>query len=94
MNCMSLFDRLSSILSLSAGYRRFSRAIRGRAWETYLAEYVKPVRGEKVLDIGCGPADILAQLPDVDYTGLDISPDYIEDEIGAGWLGTEGSTAS
>jgi len=31
----------------------------------------------KVLDIGCGPADILAYLPGVDYWGFDISPSYI-----------------
>lgn len=31
-----------------------------------------------ILDIGCGPADILAYLPDVDYSGFDISDAYIE----------------
>jgi dTDP-4-amino-4,6-dideoxygalactose transaminase len=31
----------------------------------------------KVLDVGCGPADILDYLPDVDYWGFDISRDYI-----------------
>lgn len=31
----------------------------------------------RVLDIGCGPADILEYLPKVDYVGFDISPEYI-----------------
>jgi cyclopropane fatty-acyl-phospholipid synthase-like methyltransferase len=47
------------------------------AGRTYLAEYVKPAPGDKILDIGCGPADILNYLPAVNYTGLDISPEYI-----------------
>jgi len=49
----------------------------GSAWRTYLAEYVKPAPGDKILDIGCGPADVLNYLPAVNYTGLDISPEYI-----------------
>ena len=39
--------------------------------------YIRPFSGMKVLDIGCGPADILAYLPDVDYWGFDISEAYI-----------------
>jgi SAM-dependent methyltransferase len=74
---MKIIDRLSSILSVPAAYRLFTRIVGGDVWRTYLAEYVKPVAGEKVLDIGCGPADILTCLPEVDYTGLDISPEYI-----------------
>jgi len=33
--------------------------------------------GDKVIDIGCGPAQILQSLPDVEYFGLDIDPGYI-----------------
>ncbi len=73
-----MIKSLSSILSLPAGYRLFTRAVGGRrAWRTYLSEYVKPVAAEKVLDLGCGPADVLDYLPGVSYTGLDISADYI-----------------
>jgi SAM-dependent methyltransferase len=38
---------------------------------------VRPFQGMKILDIGCGPADILSYLPDVDYWGFDISEEYI-----------------
>ena len=44
----------------------------------YLSEYVRPVLGEKVLDIGCGPGDILEDLPVVDYLGFDINPKYVQ----------------
>jgi SAM-dependent methyltransferase len=33
--------------------------------------------GDKVIDIGCGPALVLQSLPDVEYIGLDIDPGYI-----------------
>lgn len=53
-----------------AGARKFSKI--------YVAEYVRPRDLERVLDIGCGTADILAYLPEtVTYTGFDASPDYI-----------------
>ena len=48
-----------------------------KARQSFVADFVKPFPGMKVLDIGCGPADILAYLSDVDYAGFDISEDYI-----------------
>jgi len=75
---MSLINLLSRVLGLPACYKLFSRVVGGESvWRQYLSDYVKPVAGEKILDIGCGPADILDYLPPVDYTGLDISPEYI-----------------
>lgn len=44
----------------------------------FVANYVKPSPGMRVLDIGCGPADVLAYLPQVSYSGFDISQDYID----------------
>jgi SAM-dependent methyltransferase len=40
-------------------------------------EFIRAMPGERVLDIGCGTADILTVLPDVDYVGFDISEPYI-----------------
>lgn len=48
------------------------------ARKSFVKNYVKPFPGMRVLDIGCGPADILAYLPQVDYSGFDISRDYID----------------
>jgi SAM-dependent methyltransferase len=75
---MKITNRFSTILNFPAGYRLFRWMIGGEsAWKTYLADHVKPVPGEKILDFGCGPADVLNYLPDVDYTGLDISAAYV-----------------
>ena len=75
---MNIIGKFSTILRFPAGYRLFRWMVGGEsAWKTYLADYVKPVAGEKILDIGCGPADVLDYLPEGDYTGFDISPEYI-----------------
>ncbi|MFT3882725.1 MAG: class I SAM-dependent methyltransferase [Gemmatales bacterium] len=47
--------------------------------ERYTREFLKVQPGERVLDIGCGPGDILSVLPDdVQYVGVDLSPSYIK----------------
>jgi len=46
-------------------------------WTAFVEEYLRPRRGLRVLDVGCGPADVLAYLPDVDYLGLDPHEPYI-----------------
>ncbi len=75
---MNIIGKFSTILEIPVGYRLFRWMVGGEsAWKTHLAEYVKPVPGNKILDIGCGPADVLNYLPAVNYTGLDISPEYI-----------------
>ena len=48
-----------------------------RSRQSFVADYVKPFPGMKILDVGCGPADILDYLPEVDYWGYDISEAYI-----------------
>ncbi len=75
---MNIIGKISSILSFPAGYRFFQRMVGAESSrKTYLVEHVKPCPGDKILDIGCGPGDILNHLPNVRYTGLDISPEYI-----------------
>lgn len=46
--------------------------------ESFVKNYVRPFPGIKVLDIACGPADILAYFTAVKYSGFDISEDYID----------------
>lgn len=40
-------------------------------------EFVKPYPGMRVLDVGCASGHVLKYLPDADYTGLDLNPDYV-----------------
>ena len=47
--------------------------------ETFVHEYIRPGPGDRILDVGCGPADDLAYMPsDVTYVGFDLSSRYIE----------------
>lgn len=60
-------------------YSLFRRLVgRDTARAVYAREHLRVAPGQRVLDIGCGPADILAFLPGVRYEGYDISPQYIE----------------
>ena len=43
-----------------------------------VADYVTPYTVNSILDIGCGPAEILAFLPKLDYYGFDVSRSYID----------------
>lgn len=41
-------------------------------------DHVRPFPGMRILDLGCGTAEILSALPtDITYVGYDMSPEYI-----------------
>jgi SAM-dependent methyltransferase len=67
-----------AILSHPLIYSSF-QALMGahKSRQSFVENYIRPFSGMKVLDIGCGPADILAYLPNVNYWGFDISEPYI-----------------
>ena len=47
-------------------------------YKMYTDKFIKPLQNPKILDIGCGTADILNFLPlNVNYTGYDVNPSYI-----------------
>jgi SAM-dependent methyltransferase len=67
-----------AILSHPRAYSAFQSFMGAhRSRQRFVANHVKPFSEMKILDVGCGPADILAYLPDVDYWGYDISESYI-----------------
>jgi cyclopropane fatty-acyl-phospholipid synthase-like methyltransferase len=40
-------------------------------------EYIRPKPGDHILDIGCGPGNMLPFLPECRYLGVDANPSYI-----------------
>jgi SAM-dependent methyltransferase len=70
---------LKSILRFSGAYTLFQQAVGSDSChEVFARDYLRPGGGDRVLDIGCGSADILEFLPEVDHLGVDVSPEYIE----------------
>jgi SAM-dependent methyltransferase len=69
---------LLSVLARPAVYELWSRLVgaeHGRS--TLVHEHVRPVSGARVLDLGCGPGDLVRYLGDVRYVGVDVSEPYI-----------------
>lgn len=69
---------LHGILEFPRVYSAVIAVLAGDWRKRYVAEYVKPRPGERVLDLGCGPGDVLRHLPGVDYVGVDNNLRYIE----------------
>ncbi|WP_282136653.1 class I SAM-dependent methyltransferase [Seonamhaeicola maritimus] len=68
-----------SILKVSLLYSTYQYIVGGiRARRLFVENDAQIKLGEKVLDIGCGPGDILKFLPKVDYTGCDMDATYIK----------------
>jgi SAM-dependent methyltransferase len=68
-----------SILSSSLAYDAFQRLVGADSFRRKIvAEYLTPPRHGRILDIGCGTAEILEYLPEtLDYVGFDASEAYI-----------------
>jgi len=69
---------LYSILSNPFVYNFFQWSVGIDSWRQLLVKnHIRPNRGDYFLDIGCGTADILAHLPNLNYVGFDLSQEYI-----------------
>ncbi len=60
------------------GWLQRSLAI-SRARHEVASTYIRAQPGDRVLDIGCGPAEVLAHLPGVRYVGLDYNAKYLQE---------------
>ncbi|HEX5037040.1 MAG TPA: class I SAM-dependent methyltransferase [bacterium] len=57
---------------------RFVQSLAGMDKARYTREYLRPMPGMKILDVGCGTADLLAHFPKpIEYYGVDLNADYI-----------------
>lgn len=66
------------MLGASAVYAAFQDVLGAERFRRRLATWIDARPGQRVLDIGCGPAAILAHLPEgIDYHGFDDSAAYI-----------------
>lgn len=76
---MTQTRQLRSLLSWPSVYAFWSRLVGGdRAHAELVQHYLRVNPGDTLLDIGCGPAAILASLPqDISYVGFDPSAAYI-----------------
>ena len=69
---------IRSILSNAFIYESFQKIMgMHKVRKELVSKYITPYNVDSVLDIGCGPADILEFLPHLDYYGFDISKKYI-----------------
>lgn len=66
---LTQIPRLYSLLQMSLG------ASSGR--ERLVREFIRPRPGDHILDLGCGPADILPSLGKVSYVGIDLNSAHI-----------------
>ena len=65
-------------LKVPSIYNIFSATVGGNVLRRSLIQnHVRAKLGDKVIDIGCGTAEVLRYLPDVDYIGIDINQNYI-----------------
>lgn len=70
---------IRSILSHPTIYSTFQQVMGIAKVRSFFTEkYIKPFQGMRILDIGCGPADILSHLRGVEYFGFDLSAIYIK----------------
>ena len=68
-----------SVLAIPAAYQFWSSVVGGAAYAKVLVnEYIQPRAGSRILEIGCGPGTIVRYLPPSEYSGFDLSPEYIE----------------
>ena len=61
-------------------YSLFQRILGAAKFRSFFVDSViRPNSTDRLLDIGCGPGDLLDSIPPVSYTGIDLNQSYIDD---------------
>ncbi len=69
---------IRAVLSHPGVYELWSRIVGSEhSRTTVVREHIRPWPDARVLDLGCGPAELLDFLGDVRYVGVDVNPDYV-----------------
>ena len=73
-----MIPRIRSVLAKPWAYQLFFNAIGAPGRSRILVrDYIRPKPGDRILEIGCGPGTIVPYLPESEYVGFDVSPEYI-----------------
>jgi cyclopropane fatty-acyl-phospholipid synthase-like methyltransferase len=79
---MQVTTGIRSILAHPAVYDLFQNLMGAdRIRRELVAEHIRPTKGMRLLDIGCGTARILDYLPEMTYHGFDLSQEYIDEAV-------------
>ena len=73
--------KLHRILTKPWAYRLLQNLVGAQKFQQrFVRDYLKPFSGCRILDMGCGPADVLTHLPGAigEYVGFDMNSEYIE----------------
>lgn len=70
-------DGLHKAITYPLFYKGLMYALGADRWHRRYVEILDAKPGCRLLDVGCGPANILAYLPPVRYMGIDINPRHI-----------------
>jgi SAM-dependent methyltransferase len=77
-NVRPAMSDVRGILSSPRVYELWSRLVGGeRGRGTVLRDHVRPEPGARVLDLGCGPGELVPYLGAVRYVGVDVSDAYV-----------------
>ena len=72
-----------ALLKRASVYTAVQNLIGGPHLRRYIVErYIRPRPDDRILDVGCGPADFVPLMSGVDYLGIDHNSGYIEQARG------------
>jgi SAM-dependent methyltransferase len=69
---------LDRVLNHPMVYLALQNALGAQRLRSACVEVLAPRSGERILDLGCGPAYILEYMPPVTYYGFDTAPQHID----------------